>query len=105
MNVARKTEQEFMTSGEVARVLGVSNQHVHQLAVGGLLPVAIRTGKGMRLFRVTDVERLAKERKESPPKTGPKPGFRKVAKGTKKKAAKVTKKKATSTTTKGSAKA
>ena len=90
MLVARKTEQEFMTSGDVARVLGVSNQHVHHLAVTGQLPVAIRVGKGMRLFRTSDVERLAKEREESPPKPGPKPGSRNAIKSIKKQGSKKT---------------
>ncbi len=92
MSVARKTEPEYMTSGEAARALGLTIQHVHNLAVQGHLPVAIRTSAGMRLFLASDVERLAKEREEAPPRPGPEPGK------AKKKATKVTKK-----TTKGRA--
>ena len=94
MLMAREKEQDFLTSGQVARMLGLSSQHVHRLATEtGQLPVVARAGKGILLFRHSDVERLAKEREETPPRPGPKPGSKR------KKAAKVTKK-----TTKGRAK-
>jgi hypothetical protein len=74
MLMARKMDEQYMTTSDVARALTVSNQHVHRLVVTGQLPVAIRAANGFRLFSRPDVERLAGERQAAPPRPGPKPG-------------------------------
>jgi hypothetical protein len=72
MLMARPAPDDLMTSGDVARRLGISNQHVHTLATTGRLPVATQTPNGMRLFRRADIDRVADERQKSPPRRGPK---------------------------------
>jgi excisionase family DNA binding protein len=52
---------DLMTTGEAARVLGVSADMVRWLEREGRLP-AQRTTNGVRLFRRGDVEKLAAER-------------------------------------------
>ncbi len=52
----------LLRPGQVAYELKVSTARVHQLADRGTLPVAARTVDGWRLFRATDVARLAAER-------------------------------------------
>ncbi len=52
----------FLEPGEAARRLGVSVERVRQLAAAGLLPVAARTGRGVRLFQRAAVERLRRQR-------------------------------------------
>lgn len=52
---------ELLTSGQVARLLRVSPQHVRQLADAGCLP-CITTPLG-RLFDAAAVARLASERR------------------------------------------
>jgi excisionase family DNA binding protein len=56
-----KKKPEMMVSGEVARVIGVSKQRIHQLADAGRLAHQ-RTGSGVRIFQRRDVEALAKKR-------------------------------------------
>ena len=68
--MARHTEEEFLTSGNVAKRLGISNQYVHTLAKAGRLPVATLTENGLRLYRRADIERIAEERRKSPPRRG-----------------------------------
>ena len=51
----------YMTPGVVARLLGVSDSRVRQLALSGELPEATRVA-GARLFRRTDVERFMRTR-------------------------------------------
>ena len=68
--------EELLTSGDVARRLGVSGQQVHKLAKAGKLPVAGTTRSGTRLYRATDIERIAEEREKSPPRRGRPPGRR-----------------------------
>ena len=72
MLMAGQTPDDLMTSGDVAKRLGISNQHVHTLATTGRLPVAMQTPNRMRLFRRSDIERVAEERQKSPPRRGPK---------------------------------
>ena len=113
MFMAQQGEEDFMTTGEAARVLELSNQHVHRLVTTGKLPVAGRAGKGLLLFRRSEVAALKEERRRNPPKPGPKTDPRpqnvvelqrqvEAEKTPKKKAAKVTKK--TTTEKKGRAK-
>ncbi len=52
---------ELLASSDVSRILGVGPERVRQLADEGRLPF-IRTESGWRVFRRSDVERLAKER-------------------------------------------
>lgn len=65
---------QFLTTGDVAKLLGVTNQYVQLLARQGKLPVADATAGGIRLFRRSDIERIAVERAEKPPRPGPAPG-------------------------------
>ena len=53
---------DYLTVGESARLLNRSGDAVRLYERQGRLP-AIRTRKGWRLFKATDVERLAKELK------------------------------------------
>jgi DNA-binding transcriptional MerR regulator len=59
-----KHHQELLTSGESARLLDRSTERVRQLEYEGRLRAAARTARGMRLFRRSDVERLARELRE-----------------------------------------
>jgi excisionase family DNA binding protein len=54
-------ESEFLTTGDVARILDVSPDFVRQLTRDGRLP-AQKTRSGQRLFMAADVEQLAQER-------------------------------------------
>ncbi len=53
--------EQWLSSADAARVLGVVPATVRQMERSGRLP-ARRTVGGMRLFRREDVERLARER-------------------------------------------
>jgi len=68
LDVAKK--QEFLMSGDVARILGLSHVSIARLVQAGLLPTAGETPTGYRLYRRADVERLRKERKTNPPRRG-----------------------------------
>ena len=52
---------DLMTPSDAARVLGLSADSVRVLSDSGRLP-ALRTISGRRLFRRSDVDRLAAER-------------------------------------------
>ncbi len=54
--------QVLLGSGEAARLLGVSREHVVRLADRGVLPVAILTARGLRLFERREVVRFGKAR-------------------------------------------
>jgi excisionase family DNA binding protein len=64
---------DLMTSGEAARVLGLSADMVRWLEREGRLP-AQRTTNGFRLFRRCDVERLSAERARGTAKGEPQVG-------------------------------
>lgn len=56
---------EFITPGSAARLLGISRQHVHNLARAGTLPSIMlpgQPGKAGRFLRLDDVIRLREER-------------------------------------------
>ena len=55
-------EQRFMSTGQVARTLGVSCESVRRWVSRGLVQ-ALRDARGWRYFRLEDVERL-RERRE-----------------------------------------
>lgn len=65
-------QQELMTSGAIARLLGVSNQRVQQLVQEGVLVPVNVTTTGMRLFAASDVEQLRREREQKPRKAAAK---------------------------------
>lgn len=46
----------FIETGEVAHLINRSPARVLQLANAGVLPIAARTTRGLRLFRREDVE-------------------------------------------------
>ena len=93
-----KKNDELMTTGDIAKYLGLTSQYIQTMARREQLPIAETTAGGIRLFRRSDIERLAEERRRNPPRPGPSKGR---GGRPKKKAAKVTKK----ITTKESAKA
>lgn len=64
------SKQEFLMSGDVARILGLSYVSVARLVQTGALSTAGQTPTGYRLYRRADVERLKQERKENPPRRG-----------------------------------
>lgn len=49
---------KYMTTGDAARLVRVSNQAIDAAVRKGRLTVAIRTVGGVRLFRHCDVERF-----------------------------------------------
>ena len=59
---ARLPDIELLTVGDAARILELSTDMVRVLHRKGLLP-AFRTPGGYRLFRRSDVEKLAQKRK------------------------------------------
>jgi DNA-binding transcriptional MerR regulator len=59
-NVAQ-TEDELLSVGGAARLLGICESRVRQLAATGVLQAA-RTSSGWRVLRRRDVERLQRER-------------------------------------------
>jgi excisionase family DNA binding protein len=63
MNQALGTQDpdDLMTPSDAARILGLSADSVRVLSDSGRLP-AMRTVSGRRLFRRSDVDRLAAER-------------------------------------------
>lgn len=52
---------ELLTTGDVARLAGVSDERVRQWAADGRLPIATRVG-GRRVFRRVAVEKFLRER-------------------------------------------
>ncbi len=52
---------DLLTTGDTARILDLTPRYVQDLECKGKLP-AMRTARGMRLFKRSDVERLAAER-------------------------------------------
>jgi excisionase family DNA binding protein len=54
-------EAEFLSTSEVARLVGVSGDTVRYWARNGLLP-AVQSAGGIRLYRRRDVEKIKHER-------------------------------------------
>ncbi len=52
---------DLLTVGDAARVLDLTSRSVQDLENRGRLP-AIRTARGLRLFKRSDVDQLAEER-------------------------------------------
>jgi excisionase family DNA binding protein len=55
--------EQLLSTGDVARRLGVSSEFIRKLAREGKL-AAMRTAGGQRIFRNEDVERLAADREK-----------------------------------------
>jgi excisionase family DNA binding protein len=51
----------YLTTGDVAKLAGVTDERVRQWAIAGQLPVVTQAG-GRRLFRRRDVERFLRMR-------------------------------------------
>ena len=54
--------QELLTPADVGRILGLTPASVRDLARRAVLPIAVLTERGNRLFRREDVEKLARTR-------------------------------------------
>jgi excisionase family DNA binding protein len=53
---------KYLSTADAARVLGVTPATIRLMERQGRLPAATRTEGGIRLFRRSDVERLARRR-------------------------------------------
>ena len=64
VKVAKKllNELALFTVGDVAADMRCSPDNVRRLEREGVLPAAVKTRRGIRLFRVSDVEKLKRER-------------------------------------------
>ncbi|MEW6212150.1 MAG: helix-turn-helix domain-containing protein [Acidobacteriota bacterium] len=58
-----KGMNQYLTTSDVARLLGYSNENIRVLERAGKLR-AIRTKSGIRLFAQTDIESFAAEREQ-----------------------------------------
>lgn len=59
----QESDSKLLTTASAARRLDITPATVRQIARAGRLPF-IRTDSGQRLFRVDDVEQLAREREQ-----------------------------------------
>jgi len=64
MNHTHTNPDDLLTPSDAARVLGLSADSVRVLSDNGRLP-SMRTVSGRRLFRRSDVDRLAVQRAQS----------------------------------------
>ncbi len=71
---AKKNPDELMTTGDIAKFLGLTSQYIQIMARRGQLPITATTAGGIRLFLRSDIERLAEERRKNPPHPGPNKG-------------------------------
>jgi excisionase family DNA binding protein len=55
--------ERFFTTGDVAKLVGVSSEFIRKLARAGKIAYMC-TARGQRIFRGEDVERLAAEREQ-----------------------------------------
>jgi len=55
-------EAEFLSTSEVARLVGVSGDTVRYWARNGLLPIAAQSQSGIRLYRRRDVDKIIRDR-------------------------------------------
>ena len=72
--MAAKNPDELMTTGDVSKLLGLTSQYVQAMARQGKLPIAETTAGGIRLFRRSDIDQLAEQRRKNPPRRGPDKG-------------------------------
>jgi excisionase family DNA binding protein len=64
MNMSHHHPDDLLTPSDAARVLGLSADSVRVLSDNGRLP-SMRTVSGRRLFRRSDVDRLAVQRAQN----------------------------------------
>ena len=62
MSVTTEGPELLLTAGETAVVLEKSPNSVWQYERGGILPAAFKTRRGVRLFRIADVDKFKRER-------------------------------------------
>ena len=62
MGMSTESAPAWITTGEVARALGLSEPHVRRLADRGVLH-AVRAGRGLRLFNPVEVRAVAESRR------------------------------------------
>jgi len=55
-----QADHEFLESGDAARLTGLTPAGINAAADAGRLPIAARTRRGTRLFRLADVEAFAR---------------------------------------------
>lgn len=63
--------EDLMTAADAARILSITPDMVRLLARQGRLRAAVRTIRGVRLFRRADVQELAETRAARTPRKGP----------------------------------
>jgi excisionase family DNA binding protein len=63
MKYNKNEQMHLMSPSEAAKLLGIGTERVRQLERDGRLSAAAKTGQGWRLFKRSDVEKLAAERK------------------------------------------
>ncbi len=79
-SMAKTSPNDLLNTTDAAQVLGLSSDHMRRLSNEGRIP-AMRTVAGHRLFKRSDLEELAAERRRNPPQAGrPKKKARKVVK-------------------------
>jgi hypothetical protein len=57
-----RINEQYLTTGDVAKAAKVSNQAIDTAVKNGRLTVALRTAGGIRLFRQQDVEKFCEAR-------------------------------------------
>jgi len=67
LRVKNKQLERLALANDAARILGCSSSQVIKLADRGVIPLVGRTPKNVRVMRMVDLERLAREQKESRP--------------------------------------
>jgi excisionase family DNA binding protein len=72
--MAANNPNELMTTGDVSKLLGLTSQYIQAMARQGKLPIAETTAGGIRLFRRSDIDKIAEERRKNPPTRGPEKG-------------------------------
>lgn len=55
-------KSKYLSSGDAAKITGLTSQAIILAAEEGRLPTAFRTAGGIRIFRREDVEHFAKAR-------------------------------------------
>jgi DNA-binding transcriptional MerR regulator len=60
-----KRPDELLTTAEAARVAGVSSDCIRWWARSGILPAAVVSRTGTRMFKQVDVERVAGSRRKA----------------------------------------
>lgn len=69
MKTQNVKQPDFLTNGEAARALGVSISTLYNYERMGKIP-ALRTARGLRLYLLCDVEKLAEEMRNGSARRG-----------------------------------